>query len=158
MSVRLRHPDYPINCNFLVEIPTIPLHRGSVCPTCSRLHNPVVHQYKTIHLRLQDGHAIVTEGVWDTIRKNVPGAAGLVAENSVNNPPPMLVGAVASPQEEIITEHGRLWVPGRTVQQSEKAAQAPLMPLLEGIAEKHDRRFTAKLAEKRTIFSLGKGK
>ena len=155
-SIRLHHPHFA-SCNYVVELPKALMAGSKVCPTCSQPNKPVAHAQKALHLRLDaNGDCFVSPQMWAAHSFQL-GLAGLTAEGKVTNAPGLLVGAVELPQQETITPNGdRHWVPERTKYESEKTVQAPFIPLLTKIAEDYDKERTAKLAEKRSVFILGR--
>lgn len=154
-SVRLHHPTFA-SCNYVVELPQALLAGAKLCPTCSRPDKPVSHEQKALHLVLDsNGDCFIDPAVLVTLRQ-VPTMAGLVVVGDVTNAPPVRIGAVEGPRQEVITATTREWVPGRTQQESERIAQAPFIPALAALAEMYDRRLTARKADKQTTFVLGK--
>jgi hypothetical protein len=126
-------------CNYVVELPQ-PYPEPYDCPSCR-----ITHPNKAIHLRLNsNGDVFVSEGILALLQQ--VGLAGMEVANQVNNAPPQIVGAVEVPTLETRIADRRFYVPGRTRAESERIAQAPLMPALEQIAEKVDRKRSTKLS------------
>lgn len=95
-GIRLHHPTLA-GVMFVVELPK-PYPDPYQCPTCGKLH-----ERKSIHLRLDSGgNVIVSSTVFERLREVF--LAGMEVAGEVANPPPLLVGAVDSPQTEIV-EH-----------------------------------------------------
>jgi hypothetical protein len=122
-SVRLHHPTFT-NCNYVIELQK-PYEVPHDCPTCK-----VQHFNKSIHLRLDsEGDVIVTEGVYEMLLREV-GLAGMTAENRVDKPPPMRIGAVEVPTQEIRLSDRRFYVPGRNKYESGNLMEKSFRKLL----------------------------
>jgi hypothetical protein len=80
---------------------------------------------KSIHFRLDgQGDVVVAAPVYEALLK-VPGMGGLTADNPVENPPDIYVGAVAMPTQNIVNKPlnrdqtpDPFYVPGRTQYES----------------------------------------
>ncbi len=151
-GVRLHHPTF-VSCNFVVELQTLyDDPNGYDCPTCK-----LNHRNKAIHLRLDsNGDVIVAEGVYEKLL--TVGLAGMEAVNQIAKPPPMNVGAVDIPTQEIKLGDRRFYVPGRTKYESSAITEKPLRELIDPLVEKWDRKVTAERAKKKRSFILGRRK
>lgn len=156
-SVRLHHPAYA-NVNYVVELPQEMPLEARACNACSQPDRPVVHRFKSIHLRLDsNGDVFVAPGILELLRQ-VPGMAGLEVSNTLDNAPNQRVGAVEMPTQEVMLADRRFYVPGRTQQEAERKVQKPFKDILEPLLERYDRKVTAEQAEKKSTFIFGKRK
>ena len=124
-GVRLHHPNAAFaGCAYVVEL-DVGYANGQPreCPRCSRADHPVSHARKAVHLALDEtGHVIVSREIYHQLESVF--LAGMVYVNEVSDPPPQLVGAIASPTAEIIShplneaDASRHYVPGLTKYQS----------------------------------------
>lgn len=127
------------------------------CFACSRQDAPVTHKYKAIHLRLDHGGDVfVSEGIYQTLL-TVPTMAGLEVVPG-RNAPSQIIGAVEQPTQRIVFPNGEKYVPGWNKYQAEQRMQRPLEPIAEKIQEMVDRKATAALAQKRSLFIMGRRK
>ena len=155
-SVRLHHPTFA-SCNYVVELPWQPSAQVDPCNACSQKDRPLVHQYKALHLRLdENGDVFVADGIFRLLQR-VPLMAGFEVVAG-RNAPPQFVGAIELPTQRIVNANEEFYVPGRTKYQARDRMQKPFQPIVEKLLEAVDRKATAKTAEKRTIFTLGKRK
>ena len=99
---------------FTVPIPWIPIDKGKgyLCPTCQ-----VTHMVKTIHLQLDsDGTVIVSQGVYERLKKAGLETHGLTRIGTVLNPPTLGI-ARGKTRAQIDAENRKITVlgqPGRT--------------------------------------------
>jgi hypothetical protein len=156
-SIRLHHPTFA-SCNYVVELsqPMPPAHTRT-CFACSRKDAPVTHRNKAIHLRLdQNGDTFVAPGILALLR-TVPTMAGLEVAPG-RNAPAQIVGAVEQPKQLVILPNGTRYVPGWNKYQAEKRMQDPFEPVVNEYLERVDRATTKLLAEKRSIYIMGRRK
>jgi len=126
-GIRLHHP-FLTSCVYVVELPT-PYPQPRKCPTCAK-----VHENKSIHLRLDStGHVIVSREIHEKLRKVFLG--GLEVANTVERPPPQVVGAVELPTQRIVDvrlnghkDATPFYVPGRTKYEARDRLRASLPP------------------------------
>ena len=157
-SVRLHHPQFA-NVNYVVELPSKEMPADArACNACSRPDDPVVHRFKSIHLRLDgEGNVFVARGIYELLLREA-GLAGMQVVEG-RNAPPQFVGAIEQPTEEIILSSGdRFYVPGRTKYEARDRTMKPFQPFVEAAQEDLDRIKTAETAEKKKTFIFGKRK
>lgn len=155
-GVRLHHP-WLSACTLVVELEVAYANgQAKVCPLCGK-----EHLRKSLHLSLDaGGNVIVSKQVFAQLQKVF--LAGMEVMNEVAAPPPLSIGAVEQPKVEVsetnLNGNGhRFYVPPKTKYESRDKMLAPFMPLINRILERRDREATARLAEKRTIFDMGRG-
>ena len=155
-SVRLHHPTLA-SCTYAVELAFQPMPAlySRACNACSRPNAPLVHQYKTIHLRLDAaGDVFVAPGIAELLKK-VPTMAGLSVVPG-RNAPPQTVGAVDQKESLIVLAGREFYVPTSTKHDAIDRMRRPFQPIVEAIREKKDRVATAAKAERSSTFILGK--
>lgn len=159
-SVRLHHPllksSSGSRITYAVELVSKPMpaeHTRS-CNACSQPDNPVVHRYKTIHLRLdENGDTFVSDGILELLR-TVPTMAGLQVVPG-RNAPPQTIGALEQPQQQIILANGQgHYVPEVPTTDAVVRMRKPFQPLVEAIREQLDRKATAERMKKATTFVI----
>lgn len=160
-SVRVHHPTFKSapgsRLTYVVELATQPMPLGHTraCYACSQPDKPVVHQFKSIHLRLdENGDTFVSPGIVELLR-TVPMMAGLKVIPG-RNAPPQLVGAVEQAKQEIILPTGVHYVPTVSKENAVERMRRPFEPVVEAIQEKQDRIATAAKAERSSTFILGR--
>ena len=127
------------------------------CNACSQPDRPLVHTHKALHLRLDEhGDVFVAEGIFKLLQR-VPLMAGLEVVEG-RNAPPQFVGAIELPTQRIVNATKEFYVPGRNKYEARDRMQRPFQPLLEAAELVQDKKKTAALAEKRTIYIMGKRK
>lgn len=90
-GIRVRHETlrnglYTVEAGNQYPVP----YQCPLCPTDLE-GNPRVHIFKAHHIQLDnDGYGMVSEGVLELLQQ--VGMAGLTVENTVNDPPPLIVG------------------------------------------------------------------
>lgn len=156
-SVRLHHPQFA-NVNYVVELPSKEMPADArACNACSRPDDPVVHRFKSIHLRLDgEGNVFVARGIYELLLREA-GLAGMQVVEG-RNAPPQYVGAIEQPTEEIILADRRFYVPGRTKYEARDRTMKPFQPFVEAAVEDLDRKQTKAKAEKKSTFIFGKRK
>ena len=173
-GVRLHHPTLRAaegaTLTYVVELPLDyatgnkpgARDRGNEpCPTCSdpwgMTKKVVTHRRKALHLWIDaKGDVIVAPAIFEQL-KTVPTMAGLVLVEEVKTPPPLRIGAVNRDKARIVTATSEHIAPSKHKYDAEKTMWAPLVPAMDEIRERLDRKETAKKAEKRTIFITTKG-
>lgn len=159
-SIRLHHPRYKsrdgVNITYAVELPWIQMpYNIRQCNACSQPETPLYHKFKTIHLRLDsNGDTFVAPGILELLRK-VPGMAELEVMPSTGAPK-QFVGALEQGPQQIILPDRNHYVPRVTKDDATVRMRRPWQPVVERIREKQDRQKTAALAEKRTIYIMGR--
>lgn len=155
-SVRLHHPLFA-SCNYVVELHWQKSDSSDACNACSQPDMPMVHEYKSLHLRLdENGDVFVADGILKLLQR-VPGMAGLEVVPG-RNAPPQFVGAIELPTQHIVNANKEFYVPGRTKYQARDRMQKPFQPLVDKVLEKIDRKKTAEKAEKSKTFIMGRRK
>jgi hypothetical protein len=154
------HHRYLAGVMFVIELdePTLDPNFRHDCPTCKSTHTR-----NSLHIRIDaTGHAMIVDGIsqqnWARLM-----AAGFEVSNRVDHPPPVEIGAVPQPKLEIVTQtirpadpERRAYVPAIDKNASAEVMRKPFQPLVDRELERRDRKATAKKAEKRTLFDLGK--
>lgn len=163
-SVRLHHPQFRSSADsrltYAVELADKPMPAGHsrACNACSQPERPVVHSFKTIHLRLdENGDTFVSPDILALLR-TVPTMAGLEVVPGTQAAPPQNIGAVEQPKQEIILPTGGHYVPGRSKEDATVRMRKPYQPLVEAIREKLDREATAARMERSSTFIFGRRK
>ena len=125
------------------------------CNGCSQPDKPVVHQYKTIHLRLDSsGDTFVSQEIAELLRK-VPTMAGLQVVPGLNAPP-QAIGAVEPGPNSVILAGREFYIPASTKNDAVARMRKPFQPYVEAVREEIDRAATAKKMEKAKTFIFGK--
>jgi hypothetical protein len=163
-SVRLHHPllksSAGARITYAVELMAKPMpakHTRS-CNACSQPGRPVVHKYKTIHLRMdENGDTFVSDGILELLR-TVPTTAGLEVVPG-RNAPPQAIGAVEQPQQEIILANGQgHYVPEVRETDAVVRMRKPFQPFVEAVREQLDRTATAERMKKAKMFIISRRK
>lgn len=146
------------SCVYVVELDQNLLREAGrvyLCPTCLREHTR-----KALHLHLDAQGTTMVSATTPRKTMAILNLAGLDIENPVATPPVTHVGAVAQPKLEIVTlplgnlHHHDHYVPERNQYESRDRIIRPFQPAIDAMAEKVDRRETARVAEKRSIFDF----
>lgn len=156
-SVRLHHPTFA-SCNYAVELLFQPMPSDArACFACSQPDKPLVHKYKTLHLRLDsNGDVFVAPGILKLLKK-VPTMAGFQIVDG-RNAPPQKIGAIELPPTNTIFAERQFYIPGRSLAKSVDAMRKPFQPMVESIREKIDRAATKEKMKKSSTFILGRRK
>lgn len=113
-GVRLYHPTIRSQTYTVETVQVYPVPYA--CNLCNKLH-----VNKSIHLRIDDsGHVIVAPEVYDKLLTLTPNGemGNLQTVGEVAQPPPLNIGAVVNPQQEIVDaplnhQHStRFYIPG----------------------------------------------
>jgi hypothetical protein len=88
-GLRVRHRTITATGRYVVIDQRRPVPPSEPCADCARLGLDPVHRFKTYHLDLNGGHAIVSTTVWERIQGL---NHGLELVNTVAQPPPITIG------------------------------------------------------------------
>lgn len=160
MAIRIHHNTLR-SCMFVVELDDpFANKQPKMCPTCNKEHSTV-----SMHFKLDsNGDTLVSQGVLRTKHWRTLELAGFEVVNMVD-PESQKVGAVDTPQQEIITvnghgdSRGNLWVPAKDKYQNQERIQKALKPIIDDFTDLADKLEWKKKRKKGIkFFDMGKEK